>query len=94
VVALVSLVVGADVQVAVIGGREAAKDTNASPMGATTPPLFETILNAYKKPERVRWTRGYVDEWLRRPFLLLLMHVNTCKREGKFPRCEHAYAPK
>ena len=93
VVALVSLVVAADAQVAVIGVREEAEDTNASPKGAT-PPLLETILNAFNKPERVRWTRGYVDEWLRRPFLLLRWDVAACKREGKLPRCKHAYAPK
>lgn len=76
IITLASVILASDVQIAIIGvqspnqTKRVGKD-DAMPLvpgdGGTLPALRDAV----REPIAPRWTRGQIDEWIRRPFLFL-----------------------
>jgi hypothetical protein len=76
IITLASLFLARDVQIAVIGVQSAAPKARKRVEKAKSPTGLDTetskeVREIAERPITPNWTRGYIDEWIRRPFLFL-----------------------
>jgi hypothetical protein len=77
IVTLASLILSGNAQIAVLAvqvPRSKKKHSDETPQGIAIPnhsEIFTAVLNTVRHPLTPHWTRGWVDEWIRRPFLFL-----------------------
>ena len=78
IVSLASLILASDVQVAVLavqspqhksGSERNARSADTKLPGRSV--AFKSALKFAEQPMRAQWTRGGIDEWVRRPFLFI-----------------------